>query len=150
MYREAKELLEYLNFAFKNRMKFQIIKNESGFFDSIVVIPNDNSVYDQIITSRSVLVPSSEINVKSYENRILEEIQKMQDEQLWINSIFYYIMQLPIREKHYIIAHYFAEQTNQEIMDFLGIKNRTLNQIKSNALLHLGMLVPGGIKIKKN
>lgn len=148
IYKETKELLEYLQLTFKNRMKCRIYQDEKGFYTRIEVITDEEAVYNQITTSTSILVAATELKTENYEKKILKEIQKVQEEQLWISEIFYYISELPKREKHYLISYYFANQKSVEIMEFLSVKKRTLNQIKSKAILHLGILVPGGIRIK--
>lgn len=148
IYKETKELLEYLQLTFKNRMKCRIYQDEKGFYTRIEDITDEEAVYNQITTSTSILVASTELKTENYEKKILKEIQKVQEEQLWISEIFYYISELPKREKHYLISYYFVNQKSVEIMEFLSVKKRTLNQIKSKAILHLGILVPGGIRIK--
>ncbi len=150
IYRETIELLEYLQTTFKNRMRCQVIRDIEGYYTTINIIPDENGVYDQIPTSGSLLVVSNELKTENYEKKILNEIQNLQEEEIWIESIFLYIQQLPKREKHYIIAFYFINEKNDQIMDTLGVKTRTLKQIKSKAITHLGMLVPGGIRIKQN
>lgn len=147
IYKETKELLEYLQLTFKNRMKCRIYQDEKGFYTRIEAITDEEAVYNQINTSTSILVAATELKTENYEKKILKEIQKVQEEQLWISEIFYYISELPKREKHYLISYYFMNQKSVEIMEFLSVKKRTLNQIKSKAILHLGILVPGGIRI---
>ncbi len=150
IYKETTELLEYLQTTFKNRMRCQVVRDINGYYTNINIIPDENGVYDQITTSASLLVVSNELKTENYEKKILNEIQNLQEEEIWIESIFLYIQQLPKREKHYIIAFYFINEKNDQIMDTLGVKTRTLKQIKSKAITHLGMLVPGGIRIKQN
>lgn len=149
IYKETIELLEYLQTTFKNRMRCQVIKDTDGYYTNITVLPDESGVYDQITTSASLLVVSNEMKTEYYEKKILNEIQNLQEEEIWIESIFLYIQQLPKREKHYIIAFYFINEKNEKIMNTLGVRTRTLKQIKTKAITHLGMLVPGGVKIKQ-
>ena len=87
-------------------------------------------------------------NSTGYEKKILSEIQKLDDEEKWILNIFFYIQNLPERECHYVIAKYFVREDDTKIMRDMGIKKRVLDKIKSNALLHLGLFIPGALKLK--
>lgn len=144
---EMKELLEYLQITFQFRMKCNISRNEQGLYAYIELIPQ--ALYDTIpSTTTSILrTPEGSLN-DYYESNMLNHIQEIQNEEKWIEQIFFYIMKLPDREKHYIIAKYLANDTDVRIMNELNIKERSLNRIKANSLFHLSLLVPSGVHLK--
>lgn len=146
---EIKELLDYLHITFKNRMVCTISRDTNGLFSEIKMIPIE-SVYDYVPSTTTSILKKPEGSIKnSYEARMLKEIQKLQEEEMWVSQIFFYICQLPYREKHYVIATYFADETKENVMNELGIKERTYSQIKTSALYHLALFIPGGMKIKE-
>mgnify|MGYP001055768641 CR=1 FL=1 len=149
IYKETEELLRYLQITFKNRMNCQIFADEDGFYINIKLLSDSNTVLDQIATSASLITASNKLKTENYEKKILNEIQNMEDEEIWISGIFLYINQLPKRERHYIIATYFLNEEIEQLMSFLNVKTRTLKQIKSKSITHLGMLVPGNLRIKE-
>lgn len=146
---EMKELLEYLKDTFKSRMKCQVFQDSNGLYSQVILIAsNDNSVYNSIYSSTSILKFTGNENPTGYEKKILSEIQKLDDEEKWILNIFFYIQNLPERECHYVIAKYFVREDDTKIMRDMGIRKRVLDKIKSNALLHLGLFIPGALKLK--
>lgn len=146
--KEMEILLKYLSTSFKNRMKCQVTQNESGYYSKINILHNDeNSVSNFIYSSTSIIKYSDHSNSNGYEKKLINELQNLDDEEQWILNIFYYIENLPERECHYIIAKYFINENDEVIMKTLSIKKRTLAAIKANSLLHLGLLVPGGLVI---
>lgn len=146
---EMKELLEYLKDTFKSRMKCQVFQDSNGLYSRVILIASsDNSVYNSIYSSTSILKFNENSNSTGYEKKILSEIQKLDDEEKWILNIFFYIQNLPERECHYVIAKYFVREDDTKIMRDMGIKKRVLDKIKSNALLHLGLFIPGALKLK--
>ncbi len=146
---EMKELLEYLKDTFKSRMKCQVFQDSNGLYSRVnLIASSDNSVYNSIYSSTSILKFNENSNSTGYEKKILSEIQKLDDEEKWILNIFFYIQNLPERECHYVIAKYFVREDDTKIMRDMGIKKRVLDKIKSNALLHLGLFIPGALKLK--
>lgn len=146
---EMKELLEYLKDTFKSRMKCQVFQDSNGLYSSVnLIASSDNSVYNSIYSSTSILKFNENSNSTGYEKKILNEIQKLDDEEKWILNIFFYIQNLPERECHYVIAKYFVCEDDTKIMKDMGIRKRVLDKIKSNALLHLGLFIPGALKLK--
>ena len=126
MRNDIKELLDYLCATFLNRMQCIIDEDDSGLYSKIVLVVDENSVVDS------------------------NEMQKLDDEQKWIANIFYYICVLPDVERHFIIAKYFKRESKEKIMHTLNIKTRTYEKIRSNAYMHLGILIPGILRIRNN
>lgn len=150
MRNDIKELLDYLCATFLNRMQCVIDEDDNGLYSKIVLVVDENSVVDSIRTSSSVLKFENSSSASGYERKIINEMQKLDDEQKWIANIFYYICVLPDVERHFIIAKYFKRESKEKIMHTLNIKTRTYEKIRSNAYMHLGILIPGILRIRNN
>lgn len=150
MRNDIKELLDYLCATFMNRMQCIIDIDDNGLYSKIALVVDGNSVVDSIRTSASILKFENSSASTGYERKIINEMQKLDDEQKWIANIFYYICVLPDVERHFIIAKYFKRESKDKIMSTLNIKTRTYEKIRSNAFMHLGMLIPGILRIRNN